>query len=92
MCFAIAESVWQKLTPDQQKIVQEAATASAKTDREMNKQQTTDYVANLEAEGMKINYPDLAPFAEKTKSVIESNENIDAELLKQLNEWLASKK
>ena len=57
----------------------------------MNKQQTNDYVANLESEGMKINYPDLSAFAEATKSVIESNKDIDAELLAQLNEWLASK-
>ena len=91
MCFAIAESVWQKLTTEQQEIVQAAATSSAVTDREMNKQQTNDYVANLESEGMKINYPDLSAFAEASKSVIESNKDIDAELLAQLNEWLASK-
>ena len=40
---------------------------------------------------MKINYPDLSAFAEASKSVIESNKDIDAELLAQLNEWLASK-
>ena len=91
MCFAIAESVWQKLTPEQQEIVQAAATASAETDREMNKQQTSDYVANLEEAGMKINYPELAPFQEATKSVIENNTDINADLLAQLNEWLASK-
>ena len=91
MCFAIAESVWQKLTPEQQEIVQAAATASAETDREMNKQQTSDYVANLEEAGMQINYPELAPFQEATKSVIENNTDINPDLLAQLNEWLASK-
>lgn len=73
MCFAIAESTWNKLTAEQQEIVAEAALASAKLDRETNRQQTNDLVANLEAEGMKVNYPDLAPFAEATKTVIENN-------------------
>ena len=51
----------------------------------MNRQQTDDLVANLEAEGMKINYPDLAPFAEAAKSVIEENTlGISADLLAQL--------
>ena len=73
MCFAIAESTWNKLTAEQQEIVAEAALASAKLDRETNRQQTNDLVANLEAEGMKVNYPDLAPFAEAIKTVIENN-------------------
>ncbi len=73
MCFAIAESTWNKLTPEQQEIVAEAALTSATLDRETNRQQTNDLVANLEAAGMKVNYPDLAPFAEATKSVIEKN-------------------
>lgn len=91
MCFAIAESVWQQLTPEQQEIVAAAAQASAEADRELNKQQTNDFVANLEAEGMKVNYPDLAPFAAATKSVIDENKDIDAELLTALNEWLANR-
>ena len=73
MCFAIAESVWQKLTPEQQEIVAAAALASGDYDRQMNRQQTDDLVANLEEAGMKINYPDLAPFSAATKSVIEEN-------------------
>ena len=73
MCFAIAESVWQKLTPEQQEIVAAAALASGEYDRQMNRQQTDDLVANLEEAGMKINYPDLAPFSAATKSVIEEN-------------------
>ena len=73
MCFAIAESTWNKLTAEQQEIVAAAALASGDYDREMNRQQTEDLVANLEAEGMKINYPELAPFSAATQSVIEEN-------------------
>ncbi len=91
MCFAIAESTWNKLTEEQQKIVAEAALASGKADREMNRQQTEDLVANLEEEGMKINYPDLAPFSEAAQSVIEENAlGISEELLTALAELKAA--
>ena len=73
MCFAIAESTWNKLTAEQQEIVAAAALASGDYDREMNRQQTEDLVANLEEAGMKINYPELAPFSAATQSVIEEN-------------------
>ena len=87
MCFAIAESTWNKLTAEQQEIVAAAALASGTYDREMNRQQTEDLVANLEEEGMKINYPELAPFSEATQSVIEENAlGISEELLKALVE------
>ena len=85
MCFAITESTWNKLTPEQQEIVAAAAIASGTYDREMNRQQTEDLVANLEEEGMKINYPELAPFSEATQSVIEENAlGISDELLEAL--------
>ena len=85
MCFAIAESTWNKLTAEEQEIVAAAAQASADADRAMNRQQTDDLVANLEAEGMKINYPDLAPFAAAAKTVIEENVlGISEDLLAQL--------
>lgn len=82
MCFAIAESTWNKLTAEQQEIVAAAALASGEYDREMNRQQTEDLVANLEEAGMKINYPELAPFSSATQSVIEENAlGISEELL-----------
>ena len=85
LCFAIAESTWQKLTAEEQEIVQAAATASGTWERETIKAQTDDLVSSLEEKGMKINYPDLAPFKEATKSVIEQNAlGISADLLAQL--------
>lgn len=91
MCFTIAESVWNKLTAEQQAIVTEAALNSAVLDRELNKQMTDDFVANLEAEGMKINYPDLAPFAEATSSVLTDNAATYGEILDMLTEWKAAR-
>lgn len=85
MCFAIAESTWNKISAEDQAIITAAALASADADRQLNRQQTNDLVANLEAEGMKVNYPELAPFAEATKSVIEDNVlGFSDELLAQL--------
>ena len=90
MCFTIAESTWQKLSADQQAIVQEAATASAELNRETNKQQTEDLVSKLEEAGMKINNPDLTPFAEASASVLEDSADTYGELLDQLKEWKAN--
>ena len=85
LCFAIAESTWQKLTAEEQEIVKAAADASGTWERETIKAQTDDLVSSLEEKGMKINYPDLAPFKEATKSVIEQNAlGISADLLAQL--------
>ena len=91
MCFTIAESVWQKLTAEQQEIIAAAATASAEKDRELNRQQSDDFVSLLEGEGMKINYPDLAPFAEATASVLEENAADYGDLLDQLAQWKADR-
>lgn len=90
MCFTIAESVWQKLTPEQQEIVATAAVNSAKVDRDLNKEQTDSLVASLEAEGVTINYPDLAPFTEATATVLTDNAATYGDLITQLTEWKAA--
>jgi TRAP-type C4-dicarboxylate transport system substrate-binding protein len=91
MCFTIAESVWSGLTEEQQQIIQDAAIASAEADREMNREQTDSLVASLEEEGMNINYPDLAPFAEATASVLTDNADTYGEdLLADLAAWKES--
>ncbi len=88
MCFAISESTWKKLTPEQQQIISEAAVASAKTNRDMNRQQTEELIGKLEEVGMQINYPDLAPFAEATASVLESNASTYGDIILQLQQWV----
>ena len=91
MCFTIAESSWNKLSADQQAIVEEAAKASADYDRQLNKQMTDDLVSSLEEAGMKINNPDLAPFAEATASVLTDNAATYGDLLDKLADWKASR-
>jgi tripartite ATP-independent transporter DctP family solute receptor len=91
LCFAIAESTWNKLTAEQQEIVAAAAAASGESQCEVIRNQTNDLVANLEAEGMKVNFPDLAPFAAATQSVIEENAlGISEDLLTALSEMKAA--
>ncbi len=91
MCFTIAESTWQKLSADQQEIIAAAAKASAEEDRTMNRQQTEDLVSELEKAGMKINNPELAPFADATASVLTDNADTYGELLDQLKSWKESR-
>ena len=91
MCFTIAESSWNKRSADQQAIVEAAAKASADYDRQLNKEQTESLVASLEEKGMKINNPDLAPFAEATTSVLTDNASTYGDLLDQLNSWKAER-
>ena len=91
MCFTIAESSWNKLSADQQAIVEAAAKASADYDRQLNKEQTESLVSSLEEKGMKINTPELAPFAEATTSVLTDNASTYGDLLDQLNAWKAER-
>ncbi|MBO5543095.1 MAG: hypothetical protein J5949_00545 [Oscillospiraceae bacterium] len=91
LCFAIAESTWNKLTPEQQEIVAAAAVASGEDQCEVIRAQTDELVASLEEEGMKVNFPDLAPFVEATQSVIEENAlGISEDLLTALTEAKAA--
>ena len=91
LCFTIAESSWNKLSADQQAIVEAAAKASADYDRELNKQMTDDLVSSLEQAGMKINNPDLVPFAEATASVLTDNTDTYGDLLTKLADWKAAR-
>ncbi len=87
MCFTISESVWQKLTPEQQKIVEEAALASAQADRDMNRRQTEELVDKLIENGMEVNYPKLDAFAKATTPVLTDNLQIYGDLIDRLADW-----
>ena len=91
MCFTISETSWKKLSADQQQILSDAAKTSADYDRELNEQQTNDLVSALEEKGMKINSPDLAPFAAATEKVLTDNADTYGDLLDQLKAWKESR-
>ena len=87
MCFTISENVWQKLTPEQQQIVEEAALHSAQADREMNRQQTEELVDKLVEKGMEVNYPELDAFATATTPVLTDNLQTYGDLIDRLADW-----
>ncbi|HWT83163.1 MAG TPA: TRAP transporter substrate-binding protein, partial [Candidatus Methylomirabilis sp.] len=61
--MVIANSqVWSKLRPEWQKIIREEAVAAGARARKMVADQEKEYIAQMEKAGIKINYPDLAPF------------------------------
>jgi tripartite ATP-independent transporter DctP family solute receptor len=91
MCFTIAESTWKKMSQNQQDIVAAAAKEAQEENRKLNRQMTEDLLSKLEAEGVKVTKPDLAPFVEATKSVAESlKDSYGEELLNRLAQWQAN--
>lgn len=91
MCFAISDAVWTRLSEEQRRIVQNAATSSAEVDRDMNRTQTTDLLSALEKEGMKINEPNRAPFVQETASVLQSNASVYGSLLDEMSDWMENR-
>lgn len=91
MCFVISDAVWQGLSEEQQRIIEAAALTSGKADRDMNRQQTESLLSSLEEAGMKINEPELEPFAKKTVSVRENNKSTYGPLLDKLSKWLEAR-
>ncbi|MBR1530174.1 MAG: TRAP transporter substrate-binding protein [Oscillospiraceae bacterium] len=71
MPLTIRQELWADLTPEYQSIIQNAAKDAESQNRALVKQQTEDYVKELENVGMKIVYPDLQPFRKATESVMD---------------------
>ena len=91
MCFTISESVWKKLTPEEQQIVQSAAGHSAESDRKNNREQTETLLEELKGKGMEINEPKLDAFSEATSEVLTSNAATYGDLFDRMMEWLKSR-
>jgi TRAP-type transport system periplasmic protein len=62
MIHTVGAATWNKLTPDQQKIFREESAAAGDLMRKLMAEQETDQIKKLEAAGMQITRPDLAPF------------------------------
>lgn len=78
--YEVSESFWKKLTPEQQQIISDASKASAQYERELFLKQEKEVLKELEGKGVKITYPDLKPFMEKSKSVYDSAYSKNPEL------------
>lgn len=90
MCFTISESIWQTMSEGQRQVVADAAKEAQAFNRELNKQMTEDFLGELEAKGMVISQPDLAPFSEATASVADDLSGQYGTLLNDLKAWLAA--
>ncbi len=92
MVFAISDSTWNRMSEAQQAVVARAAKDAETFNRETNKQMSDDMVTELEAAGMEIGHPDLAPFMEATKSVYSDLANTyGADLLSKIDAWKAER-
>ena len=65
---------WNRLTPEQQKIVSESAVAAAIHNRDLDREMEAEWLQSLKDKGMQVSQPDLAPFREAVRSVFEQYE------------------
>lgn len=67
----ISETVWQKLSVDQQEILAEGAAKYASIHRELVRSNEANLLADLEAKGMEVSRPDTLIFQVATANVYE---------------------
>lgn len=70
--IVISTKVWDKLDNQQREWIQQAADESAILERELWAASEIESMEKLEEAGVKINYPDKAPFIEKVQPLLES--------------------
>lgn len=73
--FAMSKKTMDKLTPDLQKIIHEAAKETAIFERNLVRKQASEHQAALKAKGMEIVEVDKTPFIEATRPVYKQFEN-----------------
>ena len=84
MVHVISKKVWDKLTPEQQKIIKEESIAAGAMMRKQIQAEEKDLIKKLEEKGMKVTYPNQAEFKAKMKPAYDKiatyagKENVDA--------------
>ncbi len=79
-------ATWKKLSPDVQKMVQDAANESAQYQRQLWKEETKDALKKVQEQGVKLYNPDKAAFREKVRQMHESYKGSEiGELLQEIN-------
>jgi tripartite ATP-independent transporter DctP family solute receptor len=83
--LSMSNRTYEKLTPEQQKAIEEAAQEVTEYENNLVHQKTEELFKELQNLGMKVTYPDTTEFAERAKSVHkEFAEKIDAELYQKI--------
>lgn len=71
----ISQKIWDKLTPQEQQWVKQAADESAVLQRKLWADSEKFSMAEVQKAGVVINYPDKQPFIDKVQPLIESYSN-----------------
>ncbi|MEO9465492.1 MULTISPECIES: DctP family TRAP transporter solute-binding subunit [Roseobacteraceae] len=79
--LTMSKSVWDKISPEDQAIVMEAATSWGLKQRDMVAAANEKLIAQLEAEGMQFNEVDKAAFIEAVEPIWESQKDVYGEEL-----------
>ena len=77
--LVVGTHLWDKLTPQEQKWLQEAATRSVEDQRELWVNSEKEALDAIKEAGVQINYPDKAPFIEAVQNIYDQYQ-IDPEL------------
>lgn len=86
--LTVSTAVWDKLSPEDQAILTEAATTWGVKQREMVAQANAELVAQLEAKGMQFNEVDKAAFVDAVAPIWESQKDVyGADLLATLEKY-----
>lgn len=64
--FLMSEDAWNALTPEQQELIKECAKEAGQYEREDQRRQEQEALAELEAQGMSVTYPDKQEFIDAT--------------------------
>ena len=68
----ISEKVWDKLSDQEKEWLQQAADDSVPLERKLWAESEEESLRIVQEAGVKINYPDKEPFAEKVEELLES--------------------
>ncbi|MBE9636993.1 DctP family TRAP transporter solute-binding subunit [Salipiger mangrovisoli] len=86
--LVLSKPVWEKLSPEDQDIVQAAALEWGEKQRQMVADSDAEMIAKLEEHGMEVNEVDKAPFIEAVQPIWDENAGLYGdELLSILNEY-----
>jgi tripartite ATP-independent transporter DctP family solute receptor len=83
----ISKIVWDKLTPDQQGALKDAAVEAGKYERELSEKADEDYLKEAKEKGVQfVENPDLAPFQKAVEPVYEKYQPKFGDLLTEVRE------
>ncbi|PZE20601.1 TRAP transporter substrate-binding protein [Paenibacillus xerothermodurans] len=86
--FLVSKKFWDQLTPDEQKILKEAAVEAGKFQREKNREQNKKSLENLKSKGMEVNEvtpEDRAKMEAAVKPVVDKfSKELGEDLVKEM--------